>query len=142
MKIIIKNKDAFFNYEILEKYKAGLILKGWEVKSIRENKVQLKGAFITFKNDEAYITNMHISQYMSVKGNELEPRKLLLNKHEIRHIQDKKNRNSLAVIPLNLFWDNNYIKLEIALAKGKTKADKRHRILEKDVRKHLKKITY
>lgn len=142
MKIIIKNKEAFFNYEILDRYKAGLVLKGWEVKSIREKNVQLRGSFVAFKKNELFVSNMYIAKYMSVEGNELDSRKILLNKHEIKQIKEKKERNSYTIVPLSLFWEKNYIKLEIALARGKSKADKRHRILEKDNRKHLKKIQF
>ena len=96
-KIISKNKDAFFNFELSDKVEAGISLKGWEVKSLRAGNGNLKGSFCSFKDGELYISNLHISQYMNVVGDETRPRKLLLHKSQL-----KKSRNILKqkVLPL------------------------------------------
>lgn len=140
MKIIAKHKFASSNYEILEKYVAGIELKGWEVKSIRAQNVNLKNSFCSFKKHELYVSNMHISSWMLEKNDELRARKLLLRKSELIKISTKKEKLKCILIPLNLFWNNGKIKLEIALAKSRNKVDKRNAIKEADIQRRLKKI--
>ena len=132
-KVISKNKDAFFNYEILDKYEAGIQLKGWEIKSIREGNISLKGSFCSFNKNELFVSNMHISLYMNIPGDETSPRKLLLNKNEIKKIQNAIQAKGLTVVPLTLKLSNKGLaKLDIAIGKGKTKFDKREVIKKRD----------
>lgn len=135
MKIIAKNKKAFFNYEILDKYHCGISLLGWEVKSIRNNKVNLANSFCYFKNNELFISNMHISPYMLLKCDENRSRKLLLKKSELKKIQSLKDTKSIAIIPLNIYWDRSFVKVTIGIAKGRKKHDKRIYIKERDSKK-------
>lgn len=126
MKIIAKNKIARYNYELSEHFEAGVVLEGWEVKSIRAGKVNLKNAFASFKNGELFLSNMHVSLYMSVKGDETRPRKLLLHKKQIKRLELKQKQTGFTLIPTIIYFNKkSLIKLEIAIAKGKNKADKR-----------------
>lgn len=139
-KVIVKNKDAFFNYELLNKYEAGLILLGWEIKSIRAGKVQLKGAFVSFKENEAYVSNMNISNYMNVSGDESAPRKLLLHRSQIKKLEEGVKIKGMTVVPTTLkLSSKGYAKLDIALARGKSKIDKRQIIKKRDIERNLKK---
>ena len=139
-KIISKNKVAFFNYEIIEKYICGISLLGWEVKSIRASNVNLKNSFCSFLKNELLVSNIHISKYMLVEGDETRPRKLLLNRSELNKILTKQQKYKYVIIPLTLMWVNGNIKLEIGLGKGRNKADKRSYIIERDAKKRLKSI--
>ncbi|MXR09007.1 SsrA-binding protein SmpB [Mycoplasma hyorhinis] len=140
MKIIAKNKVAYYDYEILETFEAGISLMGWEVKSIRANKVNLKNSFAYFKDLELYWSNAHISLYMAVKGDEQRTRKLLMHKSELKKIYFKKTTNRLTLIPLSLYWKQGKIKLELALAKGKTKYDKRQSEKAKEEKRKIEKM--
>lgn len=140
MKIIAKNKVAYYDYEILEIFEAGISLMGWEVKSIRANKVNLKNSFAYFKDLELYWSNAHISLYMAVKGDEQRTRKLLMHKSELKKIHFKKTTNRLTLIPLSLYWKQGKIKLELALAKGKTKYDKRQSEKAKEEKRKIEKM--
>lgn len=135
MKTICRNKKAFFDYEIVEKYNAGLCLLGWEIKSIRANKVSLINSFAYFKNNELFISNMWIGSYMLLKCDEQRSRKALLKKSELKKIQFQKEAKRLTIIPLKLYWSKNYVKIEIALARGRKKHDKRVYIKERDSKK-------
>ncbi|MBN3534361.1 SsrA-binding protein [Mycoplasma procyoni] len=140
MKIITKNKIANFDYEILDKYECGISLMGWEVKSIRAQNVNLKGSFAYFKDNELYLSNMHVSLYMAVKGDEIRSRKLLLHKQELKRIKDKQQQQGLTLVPLSLYWTpKSKIKVELALAKGKNKQDKRETIKKRDQERELRK---
>lgn len=132
-KVISKNKDAFFNYEILDTFEAGIELKGWEVKSIRAGRVNLKGAFCTFMKNELYLSNMHINQYMNVPGDETRPRKLLLHKTQIKKIKDSSSTKGFSVVATTLKWSSKgFVKVDIAIGKGKSKVDKREVIKKRD----------
>lgn len=139
-KLISKNKIANFDYEIIEKYVCGMSLLGWEVKSIRANNVNLKNSFCSFLKTELWVSNMHISKYMLVEGDEVRARKLLLKRSELNKILTKQQKYKYAIVPLTLFWEKGNIKLEIGLAKGRNKADKRAYIIERDAKKSLKNI--
>lgn len=140
-KIIAKNKEARYQYELLKKYEAGLQLFGWEVKSIRAGKVQLKNAFISFRQGEAYLSNMHVALYMSVSGDETRPRKLLLHKAELKKLKDSVKPKGNAIVPIALKWSSrNHIKVDIALARGKSKIDKRETIKKRDQERLVKKF--
>ncbi len=139
-KVIAKNKLAFFNYELLNRYEAGIVLKGWEVKSIRAGHAILKGAFVSFVKDEAYISNMHIAQYMNVAGDETQPRKLLLHKKQLSKLKEQVKTKGLAVVPTALkISSKGLIKVDVALGRGKSKIDKRQTIKERDIKRELKK---
>lgn len=138
-KVIAKNKDAFFNYELEEFFEAGVSLKGWEVKSIRAARVTLNGAFCYFKDNELYVSNMHISKYMNVPGDETAPRKLLLHKRQLQKIREYTQQKGQSVVATTLKWsDKGYVKLDVALGKGKTKYDKREVIKKRDNERMLK----
>ncbi|WLP85670.1 SsrA-binding protein [Mycoplasma seminis] len=140
MKIIASNKKAFRDYEILEKYEAGISLMGWEVKSARANTVDLTNAYCSIYKGEMYLKEAHFKQYMQVKCDETRERKLLLHKNEIRKIQFKEDSLRLTIIPLKIYFDNHSnIKLEIALAKGLKKYDKRAKIIKEEVNKKINK---
>ncbi|UWD33988.1 SsrA-binding protein [Mesomycoplasma molare] len=143
MKIIQKNKIANFNYELFEKYECGISLQGWEVKSIRANNCNLKNSYATFKTNELYLTNFQISQYMAVKGDELRERKLLLHKNQLLKIALKQKQQGYTLIPTMIYWnEKSKIKVEIALAKGKNKIDKRASEKEREVKRKLEKLVY
>jgi SsrA-binding protein len=135
-RIITKNRKALFNYEIKDSYLAGLVLLGIETKSVRLGEIDLKGAFVTVKDDQLWLTNAHIKPY-KFAGNIStydpdQPRKLLLNRSEISKIITAKE-SGLTVVPLSVELHGKYIKLQIATARGKRKTDKRHVIRERDV---------
>lgn len=140
MKIIAKNKLARANYELIDKYSAGLELHGWEVKSIRHHHVNLKNSFCTFKKHELFVSNLHVASWMLEKNEELRPRKLLLHKTELIRIANKLQQQHLIIIPLAIGWINGKIKLEIALAKARNKVDKRQALRATEVKKQLQKI--
>jgi len=140
MKIIHKNKKAYFDYEILQKFTAGMVLTGAEIKSIREGKVNLKGSYVTIQKGEAFIKNMHISKYSHAQNTDHDPfriRKLLLNKREIEKIANQLNTQGVSVVPLDIFIEKRYAKCLIALVRGRKKADKRHVIREREVKRQL-----
>lgn len=139
-KVIVKNKFATSDYEILDKYIAGIELKGWEVKSIRAKNVILKNSFCSFKQNELFVSNICIKSWMLEKNDEFRPRKLLLHKNELIRILTNVEKFKCTIIPLSLLWENNKIKLEIAVARRRNKVDKRQAIKEKDIQKRLKKI--
>jgi SsrA-binding protein len=142
-KIEIKNRRASFDYSFLEKYIAGLVLLGTEIKAIREGKAALVDSYCYFRNGELFIKNMNISEYKDGNVYNHEPnreRKLLLNKQELAKLQKKLMDKGLTVIPIRLFTsDSGYAKLEIALAKGKKLFDKRDDIKAKDIDRDLKR---
>lgn len=131
----IKNKRAYFDYEILEEYEAGIVLKGTEIKSIRKGKANLKDSYAIIRNNEAYLLNMHISHYE--QGNifnhdETRTRKLLLHKREIMKIRDSLETKGLTLIPLKLYFNSNCAKILIGLARGKKTYDKRESIKKRE----------
>ncbi|MBN4089495.1 SsrA-binding protein SmpB [Mycoplasma enhydrae] len=140
-KLIVKNKFAKSDYEIHSTYEAGISLLGWEVKSLRAKNVKLDNAFcsISTKN-ELWLNNAHISQYMLVKGDLDRSRKLLMHKNEILRMKNTCDRLSLIIIPISLYWINNNIKIEIALAKKLRKYDKREKIKQEDLKRNLKTL--
>jgi len=143
-KVSIRNKRASYEYEFIDKYVAGLILKGTEIKSIREGKVNLQDGYCLFLHDELFIKNMHISPYKQGTHYNHEPtreRKLLLNKKELSRLKKKSEEKGLSIIPIKLFTnERGFAKLEIALARGKKIHDKRQAIKEKDMKHELKHL--
>ncbi|PTD31035.1 SsrA-binding protein SmpB [Mycoplasma leachii] len=141
--LIVKNKKAYFNYEIIQTYQAGIVLNGPEIKSIRNHDVSINEAFVLIRKKEIYILNMNIKKYQFanyIKGlEETRTRKLLLHKKEIIKILNKIKQENLTIIPIKLYFKNDYAKLEIALAKGKKLHDKRQTIKKRDTeRKELR----
>lgn len=137
--IKIKNRKTEYEYFLLSTYCAGIVLLGTEIKSIRLGKANLNDAYCAFKNGELWVYNLHISEYSHGSAYNHEPkrpRKLLLNKRELRKIMTKLQDIGMTVVP-TLLWinENGYAKLDIALAKGKKKYDKRESIKEKDQRR-------
>jgi len=142
MKILVNNKKALFNYEIEDKYECGISLWGAEVKSIIKAEANLEEAFITFRNNEAFIINMHVTPWKqsTLTGDDaIRTRKLLLHKSEILKIQNYIKRNKATVIPLNIHLEHGKIKLTIAIAKRKNAHDKRETKKTKDAAREIKK---
>lgn len=137
--ISIKNRKAEFEYFLLTKYTAGIVLTGTEIKSIREGKANLTDAYCVFENNELWVRGLHISEYLQGSYNNHEPkrdRKLLLTKRELRKIQSKLNEKGTTIIPTLLFVNEKGLaKLDIYLARGKKMYDKRATIKEKDERR-------
>ena len=142
----IRNKKASFEFEFIDTYVAGLMLKGTEIKSIRESKVSLAEAFCMFLDGELYIRQMHISPYSmaaSYNHEAVRDRKLLLNKKELEKLQTKSTEKGLAIIPVRIFInDRGKAKLEIALARGKKIHDKRQDLKEKDAKRELQRMAF
>lgn len=133
---IAENKKAFHDYFIEEKLEAGLVLEGWEVKSIRAGRVQLKEAYVILKDGEVWLLGCHISPLTTasthVKPDPVRTRKLLLHEREIARLIGKVERAGYALVPLNLHFAKGRVKLEIGLAKGKKQYDKRESEKQKD----------
>ncbi|WP_375317359.1 SsrA-binding protein [Spiroplasma endosymbiont of Virgichneumon dumeticola] len=142
MKIISKNKKAYFNYELLEKIEAGMVLTGAEIKSIRLGEVSLQDSYVTFSNNEAYIVNMNVATYKFSSIFVVEPlrkRKLLLNAREIKRLQQEQKLKNLTVIPIMVYLNSaGRAKLEIALGRGKKFHDKRDVIKNREAQRETK----
>ncbi len=142
MKIVVINKKANFNYNVLDTYEAGIELKGVEVKSIHKGDVSISEAYVVFKKNEAYILNMHVSPYDHGNIYNVDPlrtRKLLLHKKEIIKLEFYRKKDSITIVPLKIYWKNNKLKVLIGLAKGKNLIDKRNAIKERDLKRESKK---
>lgn len=139
--INIKNKKAYFEYHILDKYVAGIELLGTEIKSIRAGKANLSDGFCTFVGNELFAFNIHISEYSMGSFYNHEPkrnRKLLLNKKELRKLQAKAQDKGITIVPLQIFFnERGFAKMEIALAQGKKLHDKRDAIKDRDAKVEL-----
>lgn len=137
----MNNKRASFDYEFLETYQAGIVLVGTEIKSIRAGKASMSDAFCYFDQGQLYVKGLNISLYTWGSWGQHSPlrdRKLLLQKRELRHLQQKVKEKGLTVVAVRLYIaDNGYAKLTIALAKGKKEYDKRQTIKEKDLRRQM-----
>ena len=128
MKDIAVNRKAYHDYAIEETCEAGMVLMGSEIKSIRAGKVSLKESYVSFVGGEAFVKDMHIAVYKEATYNnhdEYRERKLLLHKREIKKLSNKCKLQGYTVVPLKLYFKNGLVKMEIALAKGKTLYDKR-----------------
>jgi len=139
-KIVCRNRKAAHEYFIEEVFEAGMVLLGPEVKSLRDGRANLVDSYARIKNGEVYIHNMHISPYPFSHHMELEPtrtRKLLLNSREIKRLIGKTQEKGYALIPLQVYFLQGWAKVELALAKGKRKVDKRQAIKERDMKREL-----
>lgn len=139
----IKNKQAYFEYFIDDKYVAGIVLTGTEVKSLREGKASFNDSYCIFNAGELWIRSFHISEYSHGTVNNHDPireRKLLLNKRELKKLQGKIKEKGYTIVPLRLFFnEKNLAKLEIGLGKGKKLHDKRETIKQRDTERELKR---
>ena len=145
-KVISTNRKAFHDFLIFDKFIAGIVLTGTEIKSIRKGMLNLKDSFAKIEDNEMFLYGMHISPYEQGNRYNHKPdrvRKLLLNKREILKIQDKVKKDGVTIVPLELFLTNGFAKLEIGLAKGKKLYDKRDAIpkksQERDIARLMKK---
>lgn len=133
---IVQNKKAFHDYFIEEKYEAGMVLEGWEVKAIREGKVQLKEAYVIIRNEELYLIGSHISPLKTasthILPDPIRTRKLLLHGDEIRRLIGKVERAGYTLVPLDMHYKSGRVKLEVGLAKGKKQHDKRESEKQKE----------
>lgn len=136
------NKRVFFDYEILEKFEAGVVLQGTEVKSIRNGKVSLNGTFCVFNGKELYLKGSDIAVYNEGSYNNHEPkrdRKLLLHKKELNKLKKKIEEKGLTIVPIKLYPnENNLFKMEIALARGRKTVNKKEYIRERETKRELK----
>lgn len=139
MSVLKINKRANFDYTILETFVAGVALKGWEVKSIKQGNVSLKESFVRVRNREAFLINTHVSPYQNEASTEdvtRRTRKLLLQKRELDHLE-KKIQSGLTVVPIKFFTQRGLIKLEIGLAQGRKKYDKREMLKRKAIKRDI-----
>ena len=133
--LIVKNKSASRNYVLGDSFQAGIVLEGWEVKSLRNGKIDVKNSYVTFKKDEAWLLGIKIDPPRSLKDFDVDPlrtRKLLLKKKEISELQKLKNEKKLTIIMTSMYWKENYIKCDIATGKGKKMRDQRQDIKKRD----------
>jgi SsrA-binding protein len=140
-KLNIKNKKAFFNYEIIESETAGIVLFGTEVKSVLESKISFTNSYCDFIENELWLKNFHISEYEKSNENHdpKRDRKLLLTKNQLTKFKRKYEEKGLTIVPLNIFINNRgLIKMDVALVRGKCQYDKRNSIKEKDVDRDIK----
>ena len=140
---IIDNRKAFHDYFIEDRLEAGLVLEGWEVKAIRDGKVQLTDGYVVIKNGEMFIIGLLIhalktaSTHVSPESARI--RKLLLHKDEIRRLTGKVEQKGYTLVPINLHWKNGRVKCEVALAKGKAEHDKRDTIKEREGKREVER---
>ena len=133
--LIVRNKTATRNYKLGESFQAGIVLEGWEVKSLRNGMVDIKDSYVTFKNNEAWLIGTKIDPPASLKNFDADPtrsRKLLLHKKEISQLQKLKGEKGLTVVLTSIYWKENNIKCDIATGKGKKLYDQRQDIKKRD----------
>jgi len=142
----IKNKKASFEYRFLDKYVAGIVLSGSEIKSIRQTKANLQDAYCYFKGKELFVKGMHVSPYSeaNIQNHETKrDRKLLLKKRELKKLKSKSDEGGYTIVPIRLFiTEKGLAKLEISLAKGKNLYDRREDIKEKDLKREMDRIKH
>ena len=143
--IVARNRKAFHDYEILEKFEAGLVLAGPEVKSIRGGRVNLKDGYAALQGGELYLHNVHISPYEAANRHNVDPtraRKVLLHKNQLRRLVGKAAEKGLTIVPLDVHFTRGYAKVTLGLARGKRQYDKREAIrrreLDRDMQRAVK----
>ncbi len=142
IKIIAENRKARHDFHIVDKFEAGLVLLGTEVKSLRQGRVNLKDSYARIKNGELWVYQMHIGPYPFAYYNNhepLRPRKLLMHKYEIKRLYGKLNERGYTLVPLQIYFRDGKAKLTLALAKGKRKHDKREAIRRRDEKRDLER---
>ena len=142
IKILSDNRPAGHNYFLLDRFEAGMVLSGTEVKSAKDGQMQLKEAYVDILSDEAWLVNAHISQYSHGNRENHLPvhnRKLLLHRREIKQLDEKVSQRGMTLVPLSLYFADGKVKLELALAKGKEGPDKRRATAERDAKRQLER---
>ena len=143
MGVLAENKKAYYNYEILEKIEAGMVLTGQEVKSIRSGRINLAGSYVVLKNEEAFLLGANVPAYQpknapqDYDANRL--RKLLLNKSEIKYLIGKSQQKGLTLLPLKVYTKKDRIKLEFGLARGRKKASKKELLKKRDADREIER---
>ena len=150
MPVLARNKRAYYDYEISDKYEAGLILYGHEVKSVKTGHISLKGAYVTVKRSakvlpELYLINAHIPKYAKASTiadyDPTRSRKLLLHSREINKLIGKKTEQGLTLVPLKIYTKHSLIKLEFGIGRGKKKIDKREAIKKRELDRQIRTLT-
>ncbi|MBR6288275.1 MAG: SsrA-binding protein SmpB [Acholeplasmatales bacterium] len=144
MKIICQNKKASFEYFLLDKYEAGIKLKGTEIKSIRAGKCNINDAYVIMKNNRPYILNMFIAKYDNgniFNHDELRTRELLMHKHECIKLSNKIKLEGLTLVATKAYFEGSLVKIEVCLAKGKKLTDKRETIKKRDMERNMAKAS-
>ena len=141
MKVYSENKKALFDYDILEKFEAGLVLFGQEVKSIKTGHINLSGSYVTLIGREPFLVGIKIPPYhpnnIGADYNQTRPRKLLLNKKEIDYLMGKSKQGGFSLVPLKVYEKSGRIKIEFGLAKGKKKYDKKEKVKKRDMNREV-----
>ena len=142
--VLIQNSDVYRNYEILERYTAGIELKGFEVKAIFSGKGSLKGSYVSYKGKELFLKNFYLPPYQEKNTpkdyNPSRERRLLLQRKEINHLLNKIRQPGLTIIPLKIYNQNRLIKVEIALVKGLKKYEKREKIKKREFQRQKERV--
>jgi len=141
-KVVVTNKKARFQYELVEFFEAGIVLQGTEVKSIRSGKANLQDSYATIKDEEVFLYNMHISPYEQGNIFNHEPtrvRKLLLHKQEIKRLSGKVLERGMTLVPVKIYFKNGRAKVELGLARGKSQVDKRQDIARRDEQRMMER---
>jgi SsrA-binding protein len=140
---IADNKKALFNYFIEERFEAGMVLEGWEVKSVREGKVQLTDGYVVIRNGELFLIGCQINPLNTasshVRPDAVRTKKLLLHKDEIQRLIGKVEQKGFTLVPLNLHWKSGKVKCEVALVKGKAEHDKRNTIKDREGKREVER---
>jgi SsrA-binding protein len=141
---IAVNRQVRHEYFVEERFEAGLVLEGWEVKSLRDGRIQLKESYVVIKRGEAWLSGAHISPMLSasthIKPEAVRMKKLLLNRHELNKLIGAVERKGYTLMPLSMYWKNGRAKLEIGLAKGKQLHDKRTASKDRDWQREKERI--
>ena len=141
---IIKNKKALFDFNVEEQIEAGISLKGWEVKSLRDNRGNIKESYAVLKNNEVFLIGAHLSPLRNAnitdESEATRTRKLLLNKKEIAKLNGYISQKGYTLIPISMYWKNGKVKVKLGLAKGRRKQDKRHLIKERDWKREQERL--
>ena len=141
---IIKNKKALFDFNVEEQIEAGISLKGWEVKSLRDNRGNIKESYAVLKNNEVFLIGAHFSPLRNAnitdESEATRTRKLLLNKKEIAKLNGYISQKGYTLIPISMYWKNGKVKVKLGLAKGRRKRDKRHLIKERDWKREQERL--
>ncbi len=139
---VATNRQASYRYHLLEKWEAGLVLQGTEVKALREGKAQIKDGYASVRNGEVWLHNVHIPPYAPAARDNHEPertRKLLMHRREIERLIGKTKEKGLTLVPTRLYFKDRHAKVEIALARGKDRGDKRQAIKERELKREMER---
>ena len=143
MAVLAENKKAYFQYEVLEKFEAGLVLTGQEVKSIKSGRINLAGAYVILRGGEVYLVNANVPPYqpknLLTPYEPVRPRKLLLKKSEIKYLIGKSEQKHLTLIPLRVYTKKGKIKLEFGIGRGRKKVDKKELIKKRETEREIER---